>query len=131
MLALLAHPDADYPDVDTDWKQVNADCILIRWPEVNNAYLTKTEYKIFTSQKSFRTFKLMHCKIYITLLVYLCQIIIILNNYFLKKGNQHSSMQIRQCFACWWGIPVNANEEMLAGYAYPHAGYPDADPDAT
>ena len=26
---------------------------------------------------------------------------------------------------------MNANEEMLAGYAYPDAGYPGADPDAT
>ena len=25
---------------------------------------------------------------------------------------------------------MNANEEMLAGYAEPDAGYPDADPDA-
>ena len=25
---------------------------------------------------------------------------------------------------------MNANEEMLAGYADPDAGYPDADPDA-
>ena len=29
------------------------------------------------------------------------------------------------------GISMNANEEMLAGYADPDAGYPDADPDAT
>ena len=28
-------------------------------------------------------------------------------------------------------MPLNGNEEMLAGYAYPDAGYPDADPDAT
>ena len=28
-------------------------------------------------------------------------------------------------------MSVNANEEMLAGYADPDAGYPDADPDAT
>ena len=26
---------------------------------------------------------------------------------------------------------MNANEEMLAGYADPNAGYPDTDPDAT
>ena len=26
---------------------------------------------------------------------------------------------------------VNANKEMLAGYADPDAGYPDVDPDAT
>ena len=26
---------------------------------------------------------------------------------------------------------MNANEEMLADYADPDAGYPDADPDAT
>ena len=26
---------------------------------------------------------------------------------------------------------MNANEEMLAGYADPDASYPDADPDAT
>ena len=25
-----------------------------------------------------------------------------------------------------WGMSVNANEEMLAGYADPDAGYPDA-----
>ena len=35
MLAGYADPDASYPDADPDWKQVNADCILIRWPEVN------------------------------------------------------------------------------------------------
>ena len=29
------------------------------------------------------------------------------------------------------GMSVNANEEMLAGYADTDAGYPDADPDAT
>ena len=26
---------------------------------------------------------------------------------------------------------MNVNEEMLAGYAAPYAGYPDVDPDAT
>ena len=40
-------------------------------------------------------------------------------------------MQIRQCYECLWGISMNANEEMLAGYADPDASYPDADPDAT
>ena len=40
-------------------------------------------------------------------------------------------MQIRQCFECLWGKSMNANKEMLAGYANPYAGYPDADPDAT
>ena len=40
-------------------------------------------------------------------------------------------MQIRQCFECYWGMPMNANEDMLAGYADPDASYPDADPDAT
>ena len=44
----------------------------------------------------------------------------------LKKGNQHTDMRIRQC-----SISMNANEEMLAGYADPDASYPDADPDAT
>ena len=29
------------------------------------------------------------------------------------------------------GMWLNANEEMLAGYADPDASYPDADPDAT
>ena len=38
-------------------------------------------------------------------------------------------MQIRQCFECLGGMSVNANEEMLAGFADPD--YPDADPDAT
>ena len=28
-------------------------------------------------------------------------------------------------------MSVNANEEMLAGYSDPDAGYPDADPDVT
>ena len=28
-------------------------------------------------------------------------------------------------------MSMNANEEMLAGYVDPDAGYPDADPDAT
>ena len=40
-------------------------------------------------------------------------------------------MQIRQCFDCSWGMSVNANKEMLPGYADPDTGYPDADPDAT
>ena len=42
-------------------------------------------------------------------------------------------MQIRQCYECWWGIYMNANEEILAGYADPDAGYHDidVDPDAT
>ena len=48
---------------------------------------------------------------------------IILNNYFKKK---EISMQI-----CKLGNALNANEEMLAGYADPDAGNPDADPDAT
>ena len=52
-------------------------------------------------------------------------------NIILKKGNQHTDMQIRQCYECLWGMSVNANEEMLAGYADPDASYPDADPDAT
>ena len=30
-----------------------------------------------------------------------------------------------------WGISMNANEEMLGGYADHDASYPDADPDAT
>ena len=48
-----------------------------------------------------------------------------------KKGNQHTDLQIRQFYECEWGISMKANEEMLAGYADPDAGYPDADPDAT
>ena len=40
-------------------------------------------------------------------------------------------MQIRQCFECLWGMPMNTIDEMLAGLADPDAGYPDADPDAT
>ena len=46
----------------------------------------------------------------------------ILNKLFLKK---EISIQI-----CKLGKALNANEEMLAGYADPDAGYPDADPDA-
>ena len=46
----------------------------------------------------------------------------------LKKGNQHTDMP---CYECYWGMSLNPNEEMLAGYADPDAGYPDADPDAT
>ena len=44
-----------------------------------------------------------------------------------EKGNQHTDMQMRQCY----DISVNGNEEMLAGYADLNAGYPDADPGAT
>ena len=47
----------------------------------------------------------------------------ILNNYFFKK---EISIQI-----CKLGNALNANEEMLVGYADPEASYPDADPDAT
>ena len=35
-------------------------------------------------------------------------------------------MQIKQCNYCKWGIFMNANEEMLAGYADSDAGNPDA-----
>ena len=47
---------------------------------------------------------------------------ILLNNY-VKKGNQHTDMQIRQCLAYEysWGISMTANEEMFAGYADPDA----------
>ena len=40
------YPDADYPDSDypdanyTDW---NGDCILLRWPEVINACVSKED----------------------------------------------------------------------------------------
>ena len=56
--------------------------------------------------------------------------------YFKKKGNQHTDMQTKQGNECLWGVIMNANEEMLAGYAdpdanYPDASYPDADPNAT
>ena len=40
-------------------------------------------------------------------------------------------MQIRQRNESLWGMSVNGNEEMLAGYADPDAGYPDADLDPT
>ena len=40
-------------------------------------------------------------------------------------------MHIRQCFWKLMGLSLNANEEMLAGYADPDAGYPDDDLDAT
>ena len=40
-------------------------------------------------------------------------------------------MQISQCNVYKWGMSMNVNEEMLAGYADPDASYPDADPDAT
>ena len=48
---------------------------------------------------------------------------IILKKYVKKK---EISIQI-----CKLGNAMNANEEMLAGYADPDASYPDADPDAT
>ena len=47
---------------------------------------------------------------------------IILNNYVKKRIS---------AVLCLWGISMNANEEMHAGYADPDASYPDADPDAT
>ena len=68
----------------------------------------------------------MYCKIYINVLVYLCQHKHYTKKNMLKKGNQHADMQIRQCYECLWGMSLNANEEMLAGYADPDAGYPDA-----
>ena len=40
-------------------------------------------------------------------------------------------MQIRQRYECYWGMPMNVNEEMLAGNADVDASYPDANPDAT
>ena len=59
--------------------------------------------------------------------VYKCFII---NSFVNKKiENQHTDMQIRQCFEFWWGLIINANVEMLTGNA--DASYPDADPDAT
>ena len=48
-----------------------------------------------------------------------------------KNGNQHTDMQIKHCNECLWSMSVNANEEVLAGYADPDAGYPDADNDAS
>ena len=47
------------------------------------------------------------------------------------KGNQQTDMQIRQCNERIWGMSMNVNEEMLAGYADPDASYSNADPDAT
>ena len=44
----------------------------------------------------------------------------------LIKGDQHADMLIRQRNGCWWGMSVNSNQEMLAGYADPDASYPDA-----
>ena len=61
----------------------------------------------------------------------MCLYIFVFINICKTKGNQHTDMQIRQCYECLWGKSVNANKEMLAGYANPDAGYPDADPDAT
>ena len=52
----------------------------------------------------------------------------------LKKSVQkykYTFMQNSQCYKCVWGMSVNANEEILAGYADPAASYSDADPDAT
>ena len=70
----------------------------------------KTAYKILTSQKSFvNIVKYTSMCSYIFVPINIILIIIIL-----KKGNQHTNMQIRQCFGCKWGISVNANEEMLA-----------------
>ena len=40
-------------------------------------------------------------------------------------------MQIRQCCEWYWGVSMYANEEMLAAYTDPDAGYHDADSDAT
>ena len=40
-------------------------------------------------------------------------------------------MQIREYFECQWGMFMNANEDMLAGYADPDDSYPNADPNAT
>ena len=57
------------------------------------------------------------------MLIYFVHKNIILNNYFKKKK---ISIQI-----CKLGNALNANEEMLTGYAEPDVGYPDADPDAT
>ena len=72
----------------------------------------------------------MYWKITSMCLYILVHINIILNNYF-KEVHKHTAMQIRQCFECLWGMSVHANEEMLAGYANPDAGYPDVDHDAT
>ena len=44
----------------------------------------------------------------------------------LEIANQYTEMQIRQCYECWLSMSMNANEEILAGYAYPDAVYPDA-----
>ena len=52
----------------------------------------------------------------------LCIIIMSLCNMF---------MQNSQCYKCVWGMSVNANEEILAGYDDCDTSYSDADPDAT
>ena len=40
-------------------------------------------------------------------------------------------MQIMQCFECYLGMSMIANEEMLAGNADPDANYPNAEPSAS
>ena len=56
----------------------------------------KTAYKILTSQKSFENIvKYTSMCSYIFVPINIILIIIIF-----KKGNQHTNMQIRQCFEC-------------------------------
>ena len=52
-------------------------------------------------------------------------------NSFSKLANRHTDMQIKQCFEWYWGLSMNANEEMFAGNADADASDPDADLDAT
>ena len=65
----------------------------------------------------------MYCKIYINVLIFLCLIYFILSS-FVKIADQHTDMQMRQCFECLWGMPMNANEEMLAVIADDDSGAP-------
>ena len=70
----------------------------------------------------------MYCKIYINVLVYLCSY----KHYTQKRKSAYRYANKPMLWMLMRYIQsMNANEEMLAGYADTDASYPDADPDAT
>ena len=68
MLALLAYPDAVYPDADSLLKAGHTDCILIRWPEVNKYIFRVFENLIWCIVKY--TLMCLYIFVYINIIVY-------------------------------------------------------------
>ena len=82
---MLAYPGSDYPVANPDSNKVNADYKLIRWPEVNKAYLTKEHPKYSPQKILFEILK--WCIVYVY--IYLSYIYLILNIVLKNSKSQH------------------------------------------